>query len=164
MAERKTRVRKSQIKNVDKTDFEAIGETAGYALIAQGDDTVDFQKIALPEDVEVFYIESEAITSTNSQTYVEKVRLSFTPSTSGDYSIEWSAELNAGQRIGYKIEQDDSVILNEGEVTSTPYINMSSFKIITGVADTPITIDLDVLSTNPSSINVRRARLIARKI
>jgi len=164
MVERKTRVRKGQISNVDKTDIEAIGVPAGHAILAQGDGTVDFEQIPTAADNEVFYIESETVTSTNSQTYVQKVRLTFTPSISGEYSIEWCGEFNAGQRIGYKIEQDDTTILNEGEVTSTPYAVRSGFKIITGVAATPINIDLDVRSTNPSAINVRRARLVARRI
>lgn len=167
MVERKTRVRKGQISNVDKTDIEAIGETAGHALIAQGDDTVDFQQVALPGDVETFYAESEGETATTSAAYIQKLRLTFTPTTSGDYLIEWCGEiLIVNKEIGYQIHQDDTIILNEGEENkgAADYKIISGFKKITGVASTPINIDFDILSVGGSSVTIRRARLVARRL
>lgn len=119
------------------------------------------------------FAESDGVTSTDSTLYIQKVRLSFTPVSAGDYLLFWSTEFTTNDEtryIGLKIELNDTTVLNEiivhirGPEAKLDYDNLSGFSKVT-LSAIAHTIDMDFNSELAGKfVNLRRSRLYIRRL
>lgn len=111
---------------------------------------------------------SEGVSTTTSIIYSEKVKLNYTPETTGEYLIMWAAATSsdgANKPIELRVQQDDSAIINEstwGANFTNAFSNNAGFQIVTLTGGVGVFFDLDFRNTstqgNPIG-SVRRARI-----
>jgi len=116
------------------------------------------------------YAESESESSTTSNTYQQKLRLTTGTVVAGTYRIGWSFEYTSTTDkvdCGFKVELDDTTILNEvnpppqKKYADGSYYDTAGFKHIS-LTNTSHTIDLDYLANvaaEEGTTYIKRARL-----
>ena len=110
------------------------------------------------------YAESLVDSSTSSQTYVQKMRLTTVSLLAGDYRIGWSVEIEASDDKGnplFQIEVDDTTQIHETDTLNSPKDNSfgySGFDVVTLTAGTH-DIDLDIRDEGKKTMFARNARL-----
>ena len=116
------------------------------------------------------YAASEGESSTTSNTYQQKLRLTTGSVSAGDYRIGWSFEYTSTTDkldCGFKVEVDDTTVINE--ISPSPQkkyadgvlYNISGFKDLS-LSNASHTIDLDYIARVGIEIGttyIRRARL-----
>lgn len=123
-----------------------------------------------PEQVNVFYYaEDDTETLTTSTTYIEKLKLTFTPTEQADFLISYTYELansSGGKSTEARIEVDDTTEIGFSYVTpddTSAYRPQTGFKKINLTA-VEHTIDIDFRRITTGDAEIRRARIIAQKI
>jgi hypothetical protein len=110
----------------------------------------------------------EAESTTTSQVYIQKARLSFTPQYTSDYVVLSYCECGntgGGKSAQVRLEQDDTTELGSGIAYSDgagDYIAVNIAKVVPLTAGVPVTFDLDYRATS-STAQIRRARISIRK-
>jgi len=115
------------------------------------------------------YTEDETVSSTTNTAWQQKLRMNFTPPSTGDYLLEWSVEITnskAGSATYVRIERDDTTQINH--VIQEPsivgeYTNSSGFKKLNFVDTDLHTVDVDWKAEGDTA-SIRRVRLSMRKI
>ena len=115
--------------------------------------------------------ESHASVEANSGTvapasYTQRVRLTFVPTFSGEFMLEWYTEMlpTNNKYVALRIQQDDTTILGESQsqitVVSfgTDCVSRSGFCPVTLVAGTTYNFDMDYHS-NSINMQIQRSRL-----
>lgn len=148
----------SQTTNVSKLNF------VGFDITEPVTDEITVTKVF---GTEYHYTESESTSSTTSGTYQEKVKLTTSSLPSGNYHIEWSAEIQTTDNdMLVRCQLDDTTLLNEpkhstgasgAEGTSTYFTSVGGFRrlALNGVH----TIDIDYNSDGGGTASIRRARI-----
>lgn len=116
------------------------------------------------------FAQSNGISSTSSNSYSQKVRLSFTPTVAGDYILYMSCNYSCQtlNQINLQIDQDEGTIIwgnyaFAGRGTSDA-LHASAICKITGLTASAHTFDLDYNSNNGSgTVYIREARLFIRR-
>jgi hypothetical protein len=116
------------------------------------------------------YAESESESSTTSNTYQQKLRLTTSTVPAGTYRIGWSfAHASTTDKLdcGFKIELDDTTVLSEpipnmkGKSAGGSYYGMSGFKH-TSLTNASHTIDIDYianLNLEAGTTYIKQARI-----
>ena len=126
-------------------------------------------RIITSDDLDNGYNNSLGESTTTSEIYQEKVKLSFTPVSAGDYILQWSIELansSSNQTVLVRIQQDDSINLNEiefGHNRGNAYDNRAGL-IRVSLDDSSHTFDIDFSIGTGGTAKIRRARLLIRRI
>ncbi len=109
---------------------------------------------------------SEGESSTTSNTYQQKLRLTVSGLVAGTYRLGWYAETRCNSTnsdFEFRIQQDDSTVLAETNIESqdaTTYLPQSGFVYVSLSAATTYNFDLDYSSeTSGVTTYIRRARL-----
>lgn len=123
-----------------------------------------------PGQVNIFYYaEDDTETLTTSTTYIEKLKLTFTPTEQADFLISYSFELansSGGKSAQGRVELDDTTEIASSYVTpdvNDAYRPQTGFKKINLTA-IQHTIDIDFRRITTGDAEIRRARIIAQKI
>lgn len=127
--------------------------------------------IATAKDVFSKYIIADEESTTTSETFQEKVKMTVTAPEPGDYMLMWSVELSsstANKPALVKIEQDDSIILNQvqyGLVMADAYSCQTGFaKVVMGSGAHTFDMDFSRQAGGGGyTVGIRRARLYLKK-
>jgi len=148
--------------------YDPIGNAIITALnVQKALDQVDTQLVGLHYNE---YAESEAISIENAGVWTSKTLLSIPSLPVGDYTWEWSAEINVSainRMINVKFE-DDAVILGEADIEpgdATNWYTVGGFRKITQAVAAAKTLEiLFKRSANPGTASIRRARIILKSL
>lgn len=117
----------------------------------------------------ITYVEDETVSETTDNDWQQKLRMNFTPPSTGDYLFGWSVEFTnsrADKSTYIQFELDDTTQINQtiGDPDiANEYGNHAGFKKL-NFADTDLhTIDVD-FKAEANTAKVRRVRLTMRKI
>lgn len=105
----------------------------------------------------------DTVSTTNSATYVEKLKLTTSSLAAGDYRIGFSLELgnNNKRRSDFRVEVDDATTIAEAGSPQTrnnnDYVAYSGFAVVTLTAGTH-TVDVDFKRNNNTAL-IRRVRI-----
>jgi hypothetical protein len=136
--------------------------TKPMAIDNQGRPVIDSDPIAVIFGTEYKYAEDNSESSTSSTSYIQKLRLTTDSVPAGDYRVGWSMDAktsNKNKTVEFKIEVDDTTVLDEDSTDLNNYTHHSGFDKIT-LASGVHTIDVDMKRTDsPASCYVRNVRL-----
>ena len=102
-----------------------------------------------------FYTTSISISSTNSTTFIEKLKLTASGIPEGSYRVGWSFEWRMSKQnesFTYRVQLDDSI--NLGTNTKSPFVDVNEYQLIANFYYMPVlvsgthTIDVDFHSSN----------------
>jgi len=142
-------------------------------LITDGDHDVrtdNPHEVILGDVIELYSAEDETESVTTSETYVEKLNLTFTPDAQADFLVSWYYELthsNAGKSSHARIELDDTTEIGISDIVPHADSHYSSFSGIKKInlTDVEHTIDIDFLrDTLPGNVKIRRARIVVQRV
>lgn len=118
------------------------------------------------------YEEGEAVSSTISAVFIEKIKLTTPIITAGTYRIEWAAEIkpdDGGNNsvVTAQVQVDDTTVLAELESQIDDVVfgtDMGHWAPVSGFREVALSnaahfIDMDYKIVNPGGANIRRARL-----
>lgn len=130
----------------DPEVFENITFTSGQTYTKAELDSANNTRMSLPPMDEIMYVERDAVSSTTSRNWVEKVKLTCLV-VEGDYLIEWSAEARASKdktKASIQCDLDDGTVLNSLTVRldGSGYAAYGGFKKV-ALTDGVHTVDID---------------------
>lgn len=117
------------------------------------------------------YAEDNTETTTTSQEYIEKLKLSVSPPVAGSYMLRWTCEITVetpNKDIWVKVQHNDSTIINEIDTfhgTGDCYCVASGFSIVTiESGSNDFYIYFRRTAGVSYTVKIRRARLYLTKI
>lgn len=136
-----------------------LGAAAGQLHIEkfQSLDSITFTDIT-----DYQYAESESESSTSSTNYQQKLRLTTSSLSAGDYRIAWHFEYAVGsnnKKAQYQVQVDDSTTIHsiDPEIRANYWQNSAGIKRLTLTSGTH-TIDIDYRKSNATA-KIRKARI-----
>ena len=147
---------------------ENINFTLGLTATDAGSGEVNVSFDGLEAATEYYYAESEAVSSTTSTQFQQKLRLTTGSLSGGDYRINWSyaySTTNNNRDMAVQIEIDDTTVIHDinPDGRSNNYAQSGGFKLVT-ITSGIHTIDLDFRRVGNTTARLRHARLDIWKV
>jgi hypothetical protein len=148
----------------------------GKGLRVRSDETgLEYTDFPTASDIESFYAISEEESSTTSTDWHQKVRLTFTPSSVGNYVIHFSADVShesAGVIMQTRLQLDDTYTYRERQIelynykySDGAYNQYTGMYILEDLSAEEHTLDMDYCSNKKNkAMYIKSAHILVQRI